>query len=392
MTGRAVAPILASAVLTALAPAAPAQAPFASAPAVVRSIECVRGCAADGAAPAGAVVRVRGRSMENVRWAVFLAGPGPRDDVVAVALRARRRSVEVPVPEGALSGRLRLRNADGAPAKPSVATVTVGGAPPPPPALAPAAPGADRDTTDAIDARVDRAKVFFADGRDATFRYVVTAPQPVEVAVELVRRGGGQVARWTPGPVAPGVEQVVDWDGLVDGAAAPAGRYEFRIAPVAAVAAVEADRPEVVDSFRFLDHKFPVRGLHDFGGPMAVFGTPRSGHSHQGQDVFAACGTPMVAARGGVVVFKAWNDNAGNYVVIRGDGNGVDYAYMHLAGPALVERGERVRTGQRIGAVGDTGNVQGCHLHFELWSPPGWYEGGEPFDPLPSLRAWDEGS
>jgi murein DD-endopeptidase MepM/ murein hydrolase activator NlpD len=62
---------------------------------------------------------------------------------------------------------------------------------------------------------------------------------------------------------------------------------------------------------------------------------------------------------------------------------------MHLAAPSPVERGERVRTGQRIGAVGDTGNASGCHLHFELWSAPGWYEGGSPFDPLPSLKAWD---
>ncbi|HEX8205361.1 MAG TPA: M23 family metallopeptidase [Solirubrobacteraceae bacterium] len=351
----------------------------------------MRACAAGGAAVEGALVRVRGRTMENVRYVVFLGGPGPRDDVVAVVARARRRSVDVRVPAGAPSGRLRLRNADGAPAKPSVATVAVGPgvAPPPPPPARELSGDPDRDTSDAIDAHVERSRVFFADGRNASLRYVVTAPEPVDVAVELVRRGGGQVARWTPGAVAPGVEQTIDWDGLVGGAAAPAGRYEFRVAPVSAVAAAEAERPEVVDSFRFLDDKFPVRGNHDFGGPTAVFGTARSGHSHQGQDVFAACGTPMVAARGGVVVFKAFQGNAGNYVVIRGEGNGNDYAYMHLARPALVERGERVRTGQPIGEVGDTGNAQGCHLHFELWSPPGWYEGGAPFDPLPSLREWD---
>jgi murein DD-endopeptidase MepM/ murein hydrolase activator NlpD len=97
----------------------------------------------------------------------------------------------------------------------------------------------------------------------------------------------------------------------------------------------------------------------------------------------------MVAARGGKVVFKASHANAGNYVVIRGAGNGVDYAYMHLVNPALVDRGDRVKTGQRIGEVGDSGNARGCHLHFEMWSKPGWYEGGRPFDPLPHLKAWD---
>jgi murein DD-endopeptidase MepM/ murein hydrolase activator NlpD len=39
--------------------------------------------------------------------------------------------------------------------------------------------------------------------------------------------------------------------------------------------------------------------------------------------------------------------------------------------------------------VGDTGNAWGCHLHFELWTAPGWYAGGEPFDPLPRLQRWD---
>jgi murein DD-endopeptidase MepM/ murein hydrolase activator NlpD len=380
--------MLATVLALAGAGGAGAQEQALSAPAVVSDIACVRACAPDGAASAGSVVRVRGRTMARVRWVVFLAGRGPADDAVAPALRARRRSVDVRVPEGALSGRVRLRNDDGSPAKPSVATVTIRGAAPGVPAgRAPAIP--DRDTTDAIDAHVDRSKVFFDDGRDATLRYVVTAGQPVEVAVELVRRGGGPVRRWTPGAVPPGAEQSVAWDGTVSGAAAPAGRYEFRVAPVGAVAAQSAERPEVVDSFRFYDHKFPVRGAHDFGAAGATFGASRQGHTHQGQDVFAACGTPLVAARGGVVVFKAWHGNAGNYVVVRGDGNGIDYVYMHLAAPAVVERGQRVRTGGRLGDVGDTGNADGCHLHFEMWSKPGWYEGGAPFDPLPALRAWD---
>ena len=362
---------------------------YPSAPALVEKIACRSGCAPGGQAGFGSVVRVAGRDMDGVRWVVFLGGPGPHDDVVATVLRGTPRWVDVRVPEGAPAGRLRLRKGDGTPSSPSVPLVALTGAPAPAEEAPPQRVVADRDTTDAVDAAVDTRRVFYAGPRDATLRYVVTAPEPVELVVELIRARGRTVARWTPGAPPPGAEQVVHWDGTVAGRAAPPGRYAFHVIPVGARAARGGAAPEVVDSFRFLDHKFPVRGRHDFGGAGAVFGTGRAGHSHQGQDVFAACGTPLVAARGGTVVFKAFQERAGNYVVVRGDGNGVDYVYMHLTDPAVVERGEHVRTGSQLGTVGDTGNAVGCHLHFELWSAPGWYEGGVPFDPLPDLRAWD---
>ena len=133
-----------------------------------------------------------------------------------------------------------------------------------------------------------------------------------------------------------------------------------------------------------------MRGPHDYGDANARFGAPRNGHVHQGQDVFAACGTPLVAARGGVVRANTFQADAGNYVVIDGEGTDVDYAYMHLREPALQPAGARVFTGQLIGYVGDTGDAVGCHLHFEMWTGPGWYSGGAPLDPLAFLQAWDE--
>jgi murein DD-endopeptidase MepM/ murein hydrolase activator NlpD len=122
------------------------------------------------------------------------------------------------------------------------------------------------------------------------------------------------------------------------------------------------------------------------------FGAGRVGHTHQGQDTFAKCGTRLVAARGGRVKYSGYERNAGYYIVIDGSMTGIDYAYMHLAEHSPFRTGDRVYTGQRIGSVGDTGDAVGCHLHFELWSAPGWYSGGHPFDPLPSLRAWDSWS
>ena len=46
----------------------------------------------------------------------------------------------------------------------------------------------------------------------------------------------------------------------------------------------------------------------------------------------------------------------------------------------------------RFGFATDTGDAQGCHLHFEAWKAPGWYSGGSPVDPLPMLTAWDKTS
>ncbi len=104
----------------------------------------------------------------------------------------------------------------------------------------------------------------------------------------------------------------------------------------------------------------------------------------------AACGTPLVAARGGTVKVKQYHSAAGYYIVIDGEQTAIDYTYMHMAQPALVAKGQRVKTGQPIGFVGRTGRASACHLHFEMWSGPGWYSGGSPFDPMPDLLAWDK--
>ncbi|UTI63353.1 M23 family metallopeptidase [Paraconexibacter antarcticus] len=134
------------------------------------------------------------------------------------------------------------------------------------------------------------------------------------------------------------------------------------------------------------DGVFPIKGKHDLGQTATNnFGGPRD---HKGQDLFAACGTPMVAALGGTVTMAKFESRAGNYAVIT-DRSGQSEVYMHMRAPALVSTGQRVETGQPIGEVGDTGDANGCHLHFELWTAPGWYSGGHAIDPLPALRRWD---
>jgi murein DD-endopeptidase MepM/ murein hydrolase activator NlpD len=130
---------------------------------------------------------------------------------------------------------------------------------------------------------------------------------------------------------------------------------------------------------------FPVQGAHYYGTEVNGFG---GGRGHQGQDVLAACGTPLVAALPGEVTLTRFQERAGNYVVVKAD-DGTSQAYMHLLKPATVTKGQRLAAGQPLGQVGRTGTASACHLHFELWTAPGWYEGGKPVDPLPLLRSLD---
>lgn len=128
---------------------------------------------------------------------------------------------------------------------------------------------------------------------------------------------------------------------------------------------------------------FPIKGRHDMGQtPTNGFG---GGRGHQGHDMFADCGTPLVAVTSGEVQAKAYHSAAGHYVVIKG-GSGESFAYMHLRSASNLSTGDRVSVGDSVGRVGDTGRVTGCHLHFEQWTAPGWYTGGRATDPLPLLR------
>ena len=157
-----------------------------------------------------------------------------------------------------------------------------------------------------------------------------------------------------------------------------------RIRVVTARAAVPAPAPSAEPAAPAAG-VFPVAGRYDFGTATNAFG---GGRNHQGQDVFAKCGTPLVAALGGEVTWTKWHDAAGNYIVIKAD-DGTSQAYMHMQKPSALRRGDRVEAGQPVGLVGETGRASGCHLHFELWTAPGWYEGGEAIDPLPALRSWE---
>ena len=136
-------------------------------------------------------------------------------------------------------------------------------------------------------------------------------------------------------------------------------------------------------------HRFPVAGVYDFGEEDSLFGAGRKGHRHQGQDLAAAEGTPVVAPWAASVEFVRYQRNgAGWYAVLDGDGEDRDYVFMHLRrGSITVVPGQQLAAGQPFAQVGNTGSSSGAHLHFEIWVG-GWYDGGQPIDPLPLLREW----
>jgi murein DD-endopeptidase MepM/ murein hydrolase activator NlpD len=355
----------------ALAPAAHAQSGGTGAPGPpqVRSVSCsgaVAGCGARRGVVRGQEFIVRGTDLGLVRGFTFTGSRSKRDDARGRFVRRGSRYLVGVVPRRARGGALVLLGVRRSRLA-KIARVRVRRALPP------------QDIS-------PKTTFFYAGKRKATFTFSGTRAATVQV--ELVNESTQAVVRaWSVG-VQPGLEAHVTWDGRgAGGKVEPPGRYRFRLAATAGAATSPA--PGSATNFFFADHLFPIRGRHDLGQtPTNNFGGGGT-RRHFGQDMFARCGTKLAAVRGGTVQYAGYHSAAGNYIVIDGAGTGTDYVYMHLRRPALVSTGDRVFTGQRIGEVGETGRASGCHLHFEMWTGPGWYEGGSAFDPLPALRAWD---
>ena len=206
-----------------------------------------------------------------------------------------------------------------------------------------------------------------------------------DVRIEVVKGKAGKVVRrWVERDAAPGERHERVWNGLNEkGRVVPDGNYSFRLGPA-------GERTRRVETISFHGHRFPIPGRHGYREGEGEFGAPRPGRIHQGKDVWAPCGARLLAARGGRVARTGFDPRLyGHFVVIDGRGTKTDLFYVHLSGPPRADRGDRVRTGERIGSVGKSGNAQsvGCMLHLEVW--PQGFRRGNPTDPEPKLRAWD---
>ncbi len=114
---------------------------------------------------------------------------------------------------------------------------------------------------------------------------------------------------------------------------------------------------------------FPVWGKRSKVG--SFWGDERDGgaRSHEGIDIFARKGTPVVAIADGVIEERATTPRGGKILWLRTDGQPWSVYYAHLD-KQLVREGQRVKKGQMLGTVGNTGNARTtpAHLHFGIYT------------------------
>lgn len=352
----------------------------------IDDVICLSGCTDMRTSSPGGSVQITGADLGATEIVSF-AGNGKRIQVTPTSTSATK--VEAAVPEDAKSGKLRVLSAGGAVSGFSPQTLKVG----PPMDITKASA---LTITDAVTTPV---KAYQFGKKMPKLTYVLTGGNASnDLRVDITGSDGEIVASKFLKGVPTGSSQTVGWNGKTSaGKPAPNGAYRFVVRSIDGTEASvskklakvqrRAKRGKVEDPFAFsiYGYVFPMRGPHTYGDGIGA------GRGHQGQDLLGDCGTPLVAARGGVVYYNDYQaGGAGNYLVINIKGSGKSHVYMHMPEQSPLKVGAKVKTGQRIGSVGTTGRSSACHLHFEIWSSPGWYQGGSFLDPTTPLKRWDK--
>jgi murein DD-endopeptidase MepM/ murein hydrolase activator NlpD len=130
---------------------------------------------------------------------------------------------------------------------------------------------------------------------------------------------------------------------------------------------------------------FPVGGPARIDGPFGAFRATTG--SHEGNDIFADFGTPVVAVADGELANVGTLPISGNRLWVYAD-SGDQFFYAHLSAfSANAVNGRRVEAGEVLGYVGNTGDAEPTppHVHFEIHP-----NGGDAVDPNPFLVAWQK--
>jgi murein DD-endopeptidase MepM/ murein hydrolase activator NlpD len=129
----------------------------------------------------------------------------------------------------------------------------------------------------------------------------------------------------------------------------------------------------------------PVKNASRNDYSQQSMGSPRVGHKHQGSDIFAKKGTPVLSSTRGIVIYKGVLKLGGKVVLVLGPGFKM-YYYAHLD-TIMTHKLSLLQVGEPIGKVGNTGNAMStpAHLHFSIrnFFP---YKSGSYEDPVPFLN------
>ncbi len=200
------------------------------------------------------------------------------------------------------------------------------------------------------------ARAYGIDPGDLMETNGIVDPTGVEVGAELFVPGAAHVVEVPPGPGAAGstasstststsTSTAAPGPGPLRGAASP----PHRASPSGTLA-------------------WPLKGV--LYGRYGV----RDGRRHDGIDIAAPEGTAVLAAEAGTVIYAGEQAGYGAIAILRHEG-GLVTLYAHNA-RLLVREGDRVKRGEPIARVGQTGRTTGPHLHFEV------REGTRPRNPL----------
>ena len=195
--------------------------------------------------------------------------------------------------------------------------------------------------------------------------FVVGFDRDAAASAEIkVRTGDGEAAHRAA--IAPGVFDIQRINGLAEDQVSPSdpallARIEAEAKRKAEGFASRADLDDFKEGFALPLHGFRLAAR--FGGQRVLNGEPK--RPHYGDDLAAPVGTPVAAPAGGVVSFAETGLHYEGGLIMLDHGQGLVSCYLHLSRVA-VARGQAVRRGEPIGAVGKEGRATGPHLCWRL--------------------------
>ena len=212
--------------------------------------------------------------------------------------------------------------------------------------------------------RVLRAETRDTQGRVAAATRVIAVRTAQHLELQnslLARRGGLVAARRSQAQALASVR-----DSHHDAAAEAAALQKVSSQLAAQIQAAQASADQAFSPTASVSSATPSASGFIWpvsGSVVSGFGM-RWGRMHEGIDIAAGSGTPIVASAGGTVITAGWMGGYGNLIVVD-HGGGLATAYAHLSSFAI-GYGSQVSQGQTLGYVGCTDHCYGPHLHFEV--------------------------